>query len=230
MRETFAKTRESLLPLIDEEVIPVVGGFIGATVRGARNHTRTRRFRLHCRDPRRGSSLRRDSDLDRRNRRFDCRPEGGARRANNRAPVLQSKRRSLLISAPKCCIRRRFNRRSRIVFRCGSVTRARRKSVARLLDQKRKPRPARSKLSRTKKASRRCRSLPRACSALTVFCARSLKSSNVIARWWTSLPRRKSVCHCHWTTPAALPMIVDELETLGTVRVEKGTRDHLRRW
>ena len=34
MRETFAKTRESLLPLIDDEVIPVVGGFIGATASG----------------------------------------------------------------------------------------------------------------------------------------------------------------------------------------------------
>ena len=34
MPETFAKTRASLLPLIDEEVIPVVGGFIGATIRG----------------------------------------------------------------------------------------------------------------------------------------------------------------------------------------------------
>lgn len=34
MPETFAKTRELLLPLIEEEVIPVVGGFIGATVEG----------------------------------------------------------------------------------------------------------------------------------------------------------------------------------------------------
>ena len=34
MCETFAKTRELLLPLIAEEVIPVVGGFIGATGKG----------------------------------------------------------------------------------------------------------------------------------------------------------------------------------------------------
>jgi aspartate kinase len=34
MPETFARTRESLLPLIEEGVIPVVGGFIGATARG----------------------------------------------------------------------------------------------------------------------------------------------------------------------------------------------------
>lgn len=34
MPETFAKTRELLLPLIEEGVIPVVGGFIGATVAG----------------------------------------------------------------------------------------------------------------------------------------------------------------------------------------------------
>ena len=34
MPETFVKTRELLLPLIEEEVIPVVGGFIGATLKG----------------------------------------------------------------------------------------------------------------------------------------------------------------------------------------------------
>ena len=34
MPETFAKTRETLLPLIDNAVIPVVGGFIGATAKG----------------------------------------------------------------------------------------------------------------------------------------------------------------------------------------------------
>jgi aspartate kinase len=34
VRETFARTRESLLPLIEEDVIPVVGGFVGATTRG----------------------------------------------------------------------------------------------------------------------------------------------------------------------------------------------------
>lgn len=34
MPETFARSRESLLPLIQENVIPVVGGFIGATVEG----------------------------------------------------------------------------------------------------------------------------------------------------------------------------------------------------
>jgi aspartate kinase len=34
MPETFARTREWLLPLIEEGVIPVVGGFIGATARG----------------------------------------------------------------------------------------------------------------------------------------------------------------------------------------------------
>jgi aspartate kinase len=34
MPETFARTREWLLPLIEDGVIPVVGGFIGATARG----------------------------------------------------------------------------------------------------------------------------------------------------------------------------------------------------
>ena len=34
MAETFAKTRESLLPLIEEHVVPVVGGFVGATLNG----------------------------------------------------------------------------------------------------------------------------------------------------------------------------------------------------
>jgi aspartate kinase len=32
--ETFARTRESLLPLVAEGIVPVVGGFIGATTRG----------------------------------------------------------------------------------------------------------------------------------------------------------------------------------------------------
>jgi aspartate kinase len=32
--ETFAKTRESLLPLVGQKVIPVIGGFIGATANG----------------------------------------------------------------------------------------------------------------------------------------------------------------------------------------------------
>lgn len=34
MDETFTRTRESLLPLIKEGVIPVIGGFIGETTRG----------------------------------------------------------------------------------------------------------------------------------------------------------------------------------------------------
>ncbi|HEX6285497.1 MAG TPA: lysine-sensitive aspartokinase 3, partial [Pyrinomonadaceae bacterium] len=34
MPETFAKTRESLLPLVADEVIPVVGGFVGGTAGG----------------------------------------------------------------------------------------------------------------------------------------------------------------------------------------------------
>ena len=34
MTETFAKTRESLLPLLTQQVIPVVGGFVGATKDG----------------------------------------------------------------------------------------------------------------------------------------------------------------------------------------------------
>ena len=35
MRETFAKTQQSLLPLLDERVVPVIGGFVGATREGA---------------------------------------------------------------------------------------------------------------------------------------------------------------------------------------------------
>ena len=38
MAETFARTREALLPLIEHETIPVVGGFVGTTMRG---HTTT---------------------------------------------------------------------------------------------------------------------------------------------------------------------------------------------
>jgi aspartate kinase len=34
MAETFAKTQRSLLPLIEENVVPVVGGFVGATSKG----------------------------------------------------------------------------------------------------------------------------------------------------------------------------------------------------
>lgn len=34
MAETFAKTRETLLPLMKQGTIPVVGGFIGGTIRG----------------------------------------------------------------------------------------------------------------------------------------------------------------------------------------------------
>jgi aspartate kinase len=34
MAETFAKTQQSLLPLIEDEVVPVVGGFVGATEQG----------------------------------------------------------------------------------------------------------------------------------------------------------------------------------------------------
>src|SRR5689334_19609829 len=34
MNETFAMSRETLLPLIEEQIIPVVGGFIGATKDG----------------------------------------------------------------------------------------------------------------------------------------------------------------------------------------------------
>jgi aspartate kinase len=34
MPETFARTRETLLPLLEDEVIPVMGGFIGGTVCG----------------------------------------------------------------------------------------------------------------------------------------------------------------------------------------------------
>jgi aspartate kinase len=34
MAETFARTRESLLPLIEQKVIPVVGGFVGAAKNG----------------------------------------------------------------------------------------------------------------------------------------------------------------------------------------------------
>jgi aspartate kinase len=35
MTETFAKTRQSLLPLLDAGVVPVVGGFVGGTREGA---------------------------------------------------------------------------------------------------------------------------------------------------------------------------------------------------
>ena len=35
MAETFAKTQQSLLPLLEEGVVPVVGGFVGATREGA---------------------------------------------------------------------------------------------------------------------------------------------------------------------------------------------------
>jgi aspartate kinase len=35
MSETSAKSRQALLPILDDEVIPVVGGFVGATVNGA---------------------------------------------------------------------------------------------------------------------------------------------------------------------------------------------------
>ena len=35
MTETFAKTQQSLLPLLEEGVVPVVGGFVGATREGA---------------------------------------------------------------------------------------------------------------------------------------------------------------------------------------------------
>ena len=34
MTETFAKTQESLLPLLEDNVVPVVGGFVGATREG----------------------------------------------------------------------------------------------------------------------------------------------------------------------------------------------------
>ena len=34
IRETFARTRETLLPLVEENVIPVVGGFVGGTPNG----------------------------------------------------------------------------------------------------------------------------------------------------------------------------------------------------
>ena len=34
MSETFARTRQTLLPLLEKEVVPVVGGFIGATADG----------------------------------------------------------------------------------------------------------------------------------------------------------------------------------------------------
>jgi aspartate kinase len=35
LRETFAKSQQSLLPLIEEKIVPVVGGFVGAAVDGA---------------------------------------------------------------------------------------------------------------------------------------------------------------------------------------------------
>lgn len=35
MNETFAKTQQSLLPLLDQSIVPVVGGFVGATREGA---------------------------------------------------------------------------------------------------------------------------------------------------------------------------------------------------
>jgi aspartate kinase len=35
LTETFASTQRSLLPLVEEQVVPVVGGFVGATVAGA---------------------------------------------------------------------------------------------------------------------------------------------------------------------------------------------------
>ena len=34
LTETFAKTQQSLLPLIEEKVVPVIGGFVGATADG----------------------------------------------------------------------------------------------------------------------------------------------------------------------------------------------------
>jgi aspartate kinase len=35
MNETFAKTRHSLIPLLEQSIVPVVGGFVGATREGA---------------------------------------------------------------------------------------------------------------------------------------------------------------------------------------------------
>jgi aspartate kinase len=35
MDETFAATRQSLLPLVEDEIVPVIGGFVGATPDGA---------------------------------------------------------------------------------------------------------------------------------------------------------------------------------------------------
>jgi glutamate 5-kinase len=145
MTETFARTQQSLRLLLDERVVPVVGGFVGATREGAT--TTLGRGGSDYTAAILGAALRSEeiqiwTDVT------------GVLTADPRVvPDAQTvERRSLLTSARKYCIQKQFNPRLKIASRCGFATHASRTNAAHSWVRKRKRHHARSKQSRTKKA------------------------------------------------------------------------------
>ena len=93
--------------------MPVIGGFVGATARGRHDDAGPGRIGLlggdHRRVPRRDG----DSDLDGRGRHAHRRSAHRQAHAASCRICRLPKRQSWRISAPRCCIRRRFSRRWR---------------------------------------------------------------------------------------------------------------------
>jgi len=99
MAETFSSCQRELRPVLEANVVPVLGGFIGATTGGAT--TTLGRGGSDYTAAIVGAALRapRNTDLDRRHRSINCRSASSSRGANCRAPVVQR-------SSGACLLRR----------------------------------------------------------------------------------------------------------------------------
>ena len=73
--ETNERLQALVAPLVEEDKVPVMGGFIGATESWSHHHYRTGRFRLLRRHRRRRIERRAHRNLDRRRRHDDDRPQ-----------------------------------------------------------------------------------------------------------------------------------------------------------
>ena len=118
--ETEPRARIHLKPMLDTGVVPVLGGFMGATLQGVTTTLGRGGSDWYGRHPRRGARRRGDPDLDRADGHDDRRPADRRRRPRHPAGSAPTRRRSSPTSAPRCCTPRRSSRRSSGASRCAS--------------------------------------------------------------------------------------------------------------
>ena len=198
MRETFAHTERELRPLLETGVVPVLGGFIGSTLQGAT--TTLGRGGSDYTAALIGAALNVDeiqiwTDVT------------GVLTADPRVvPDAQTIDRLSYSEAAELAY---FGAK---VLHPKTIQPAIENSIPVRICNSRAPQErgtlvgpqsetyhGQSKQSRIKPVSRSSRSLPRACSARTVFCARCLRFLSGTGRWLMWLQRRKSASRFHST-------------------------------